>query len=70
MLELLVIENVNTGTALELLPLFIAGGVLIAAAIFGVVLSVISKKNKEKKKAQKKEAKLAEAKAQQEEEND
>ena len=70
MLELLVIENVNTGTALELLPLFITGGVLIAAAIFGVVLSVISKKNKEKKKAQKKEAKLAEAKAKQDEEND
>lgn len=70
MLELLIIENVNTGTALELLPLFIAGGVLIAAAIFGVVISVISKKNKQKKKAQKKEAKLAEAQKNEESDQD
>ena len=54
MLELLIIENVNTGVTQNLVPIFIAGGVLIAAIIFGVVLTVISKKNKEKKKAQKK----------------
>ena len=54
MLELLIIENVNTGTNLDLLPIFIAGGVLIAAVIFGVIMAQVSKNKKKKKKAQKK----------------
>ena len=54
MLELLIIENVNTGTNLDLLPIFIAGGVLIAAVIFGVIMAQVSKNKKKKRKAQKK----------------
>ena len=56
MLNLLieVTENVNTGVSPDLVPIFIAGGVLIAAAVLGIVLSQVSKKNKKKKKAQKK----------------
>ena len=54
MLNLLVIANPVTGVDLQLVPLFIAGGVLIAAVIFGLIMSQISKKNKQKKKAQKK----------------
>ena len=50
----LIIENVNTGLNLNLVPVFIAGGVLVAAVIVGVVLSQVSKKNKQKKKSQKK----------------
>lgn len=54
MLELLIIENVNTGTNLDLLPIFIAGGVLLAAVIFGVIMAQVSKNKKKKRKAQKK----------------
>lgn len=48
------VENVNTGLTLEFLPIIIAGVVLVAAIVLGIVLSQISKKNKKKKKAQKK----------------
>lgn len=54
MLNLLVIANPVTGVDLQLVPLFIAGGVLIAAVIFGLIMSQVAKKNKQKKKAQKK----------------
>lgn len=47
--------NVFTGLNLDLVPIFITGGVLIAAVIAGVILSQVSKKNKKKKKAQKKD---------------
>lgn len=53
MLELLIIENPVTGTNLEMLPFIIAGVVLVAAVVFGIVMSQISKKNKQKKKDQK-----------------
>ena len=49
-----VIVNVNTGLNLDLVPILIAGGVLIVAVVLGIVMSQISKKNKQKKKAQKK----------------
>ena len=49
-----VVENVNTGTPLELLPIFIAGGVLVAAIILWVVMSQVSKNKNKKRKAEKK----------------
>ena len=48
-----VIVNVNTGLNLDLVPILIAGGVLVVAVVLGIVLSQVSKKNKKKKKAQK-----------------
>lgn len=54
MFDLLADANVNTGLNLDLVPILIAGGVLIVAIVLGVVLSQVSKKNKKKKKAQKK----------------
>ena len=53
MLSLLVIENPVTGLSLEILPFIIAGVVLVAAVVFGIVMSQVSKKNKQKKKDQK-----------------
>ena len=46
--------NVNTGLNLDIVPILIAGGVLVVAIVLGIVLSQISKKNKKKKKEQKK----------------
>ena len=53
MLKLLVIENPITGLNLEIIPFIIAGVVLVAVAVFGIVMSQVSKKNKQKKKEQK-----------------
>lgn len=47
-------ENVNTGLNLDLVPVIIAGSVLVVCVIVGIVVSQVSKKNKKKKKAQKK----------------
>ena len=47
-------ENVNTGVGLDFLPIIIVGAILIAAIIFGIVMSQVSKNKKKKRKAQKK----------------
>lgn len=47
-------ENVNTGLNLDLVPILIVGGVLVAVIIFGLIMSQVSKNKKKKRKAQKK----------------
>ena len=56
MLKLLtdVTENVNTGLNLDLVPVLIAGGVLVACIVIALIVSQVSKKNKKKRKAQRK----------------